>query len=313
MTARGTTRWLSQSYGRIRDDGFDGVVTSLYPPYYKCLYGVSRATVSPTSVFERSWDVLVVLDACRLDLFREVAPEYPFLGAVDELTSVDTMTPEWMRNTFVSAYDDEMAETHYVCGNPFSASVLDGERFDVLDEVWRDSWDDGLRTLPPRAVTDAAIAAARERDPERLIVHYMQPHWPFVPALDADYYDGLSPDDFGGHNPTDVWEQLRHGEVERERVWDDYRANLRYALDEVGVLLSNVDAERVAITSDHGNAMGEWFVYGHPRHMPLRCLRAVPWVETTATDEGTREANRSVSGRETDADVSARLRELGYV
>ncbi|MFB6155260.1 MAG: hypothetical protein ABEJ22_05145 [Haloferacaceae archaeon] len=307
-------QWLDESYARVRDDGIDGFVRSMYGPYYKLLYTVSRVAVDPTPVYERDWDLLVVLDACRADLLREVADEYEFVESVDEITSVDTMTPEWMRHTFVPEYADQMADTHYVCGNPFSAQILDDEGFETLDELWRRGWDDELQTLPPRAVTDTAIAAARERDAERLVVHYMQPHWPFVPARDADYYDGLSPGDFGGHNDSDVWEQLRRGEVDADDVWEDYRENLRYALDEVEVLLENVDADRAVVTSDHGNSVGEYGIYGHPRHMPFRSLRRVPWVRTTATDERTRDPDPPEASREddVDADVEARLRNLGY-
>jgi len=68
-----------------------------------------------------------------------------------------------------------------VTGNTWTDRYLDATAFAALDEVWKYAWDDDLGTVPAAAVTDRAVALARERDPERLVVHYMQPHHPFVP------------------------------------------------------------------------------------------------------------------------------------
>lgn len=41
-----------------------------------------------TNVFTRDWDLLVILDACRVDAMREVAGEYEFIQKVDSIRSV---------------------------------------------------------------------------------------------------------------------------------------------------------------------------------------------------------------------------------
>jgi len=38
-----------------------------------------------TNIYERDWDALVVLDACRVDILREVADEYEFIDEVDSV------------------------------------------------------------------------------------------------------------------------------------------------------------------------------------------------------------------------------------
>jgi hypothetical protein len=217
---------------------------------------------------------------------REVAPRYEFVNTVEPVRSLDSTTALWMRKNFVEAHAAEMAETTYVCGNPFSAEELDAAGFLTLDEVWRDVWT-SPGTVPPEAVTDRAIRASQERAPDRLIVHYMQPHCPFLSR--PELTRGKLRERFGNQDWRDVWEKLRDGDLERDEVWAGYRENLELALDEVAVLLRNVDAETAVVTSDHGNALGEWLVYGHPPTMPHDCLRVVPWIETTATDEGTRD------------------------
>lgn len=300
--------WARESAATIRRDGVAGLRDVVYPAYLKLLHQWFRFTGPGTSIYEREWDLLIVLDACRLDLLREVKDEYDFIEGVGELTSVDTMTHPWMEKTFGERFRSEMAETAYVCGSPFSEQLLEASDFDVLDETWLDGWDAELGTLPPRPVTDRGIQIARESDPERLILHYLQPHHPFIPHPDLD--PGQSIDEFNEEPWRDIWARLRHGEVSRETVWDAYRDNLRHVLDDVAILLENVDADRVVITSDHGNAFGEWGVYGHPMHVPLSCLRVVPWVETTATDHETHEPAEHAT--EVDAKVSERLQQLGY-
>lgn len=301
--------WASESVTRIRSDSVRGLKESLRPVYNKSLQGVSHLRESGTPIYDRDWDLLIVVDACRLDLMREVAPKYDYIEDIAEFRSLDSMTRLWMKKNFTPAHADAMANTAYVCGNPFSAEMLDADQFLALDEVWEYVWEDP-GTVPPRAITDRTITAAREHDPDRLIAHYMQPHCPFISR--PDLTQGKRVDKFGNQEWDDVWEKLRGGELSHNEVWAGYRENLELALDDVELLLENVDAENVVITSDHGNALGEWLVYGHPPGMPLDCLRVVPWIETTAVDRGTHEPDTE---HEADAntDREEQLAALGYV
>lgn len=77
------------------------------------------------------------------------------------------------------------------------------------------------------------------------------------------------------------------GEPSIEGVWEDYRDNLRYVLDDVSLLRDNIDAERFAISADHGNAIWEYGLYGHPGGISLPVLNEVPWCVTDATDHQT--------------------------
>jgi len=301
--------WASESVTRIRSDGVHGLKESLRPVYHKGLHGVSRLRDSGTPIYDRDWDLLIVVDACRLDLMREVAPAYDYIDHVGAFRSLDSMTLRWMQKNFVPTYADEMAETAYVCGNPFSKEALDADDFLALDEVWEYVWEEP-GTVPPRAITDRTITAAREHDPDRLVAHYMQPHCPFISR--PDLTQGKRLDKFGNQEWDDVWQKLRAGKLTRDEVWDGYRENLELALDDIELLLENVDAESVVITSDHGNALGEWLVYGHPPGMPMDCLRVVPWIETTAVDRGTHEPDTEVVA-DASTDRDEQLAALGYV
>lgn len=213
------------------------------------------------------------------------------------------------KKNFRDEFADEMAKTAFICGNPHSEWLLDNDDFQLLDEVWRYGWDDDVGTLPPRPVTDRAISVGRSESPERMILHYMQPHYPFLsqPELDA----GIDIDRFGELPWDNVWERLRKGEVDHSEVWKGYKDNLLHVLEDIELLLENIDAETVVITSDHGNAVGEWGIYGHPIHMPIAAIQTVPWVETTATDHRSHEPE-PIGESTVDSDIEDRLRQLGY-
>ena len=261
-----------------------------------------------TNVLDRDWNVLVVLDACRVDLLESVASEYDFLPRIDTIHSVASQSEEWMRATFTDDYADEMAETAIITGNPFSETVLDSSELAHLDEAWRYAWDDEIGTIPARHLTDRAIRYAREHRPERLIVHYMQPHLPTVPEPRLSTGPAIA--DFGSGRVS-VWERLRSGDLSVEEVRSAGIRNLRYVLDDVEILVNNIDADRVAITADHGEGYGERGIYGHPRETVINAVREVPWVETTATDTRTHEPDGDEPITDTN-DRDEMLRALGY-
>jgi len=62
---------------------------------------------------------------------------------------------------------------------------------------------------------------------------------------------------------NDPWMRLRDGDFSFDAVWTAYRDNLEWALDDVARLLANCDG-RIAMTSDHGNGLGEFGVWSHP-------------------------------------------------
>jgi hypothetical protein len=282
--------------------------------YLRCLQALGQRLDYGTNVYDREWDILVVLDACRADLLQSVAAEVDCLEDVGSMRSVGSSSSEWLENTFRGR--PETGRTAMVTGNTWTDRYLEADAFAALDEVWKYAWDDDLGTVPSAAITDRAIAIAREHDPDRLVVHYMQPHHPFVP-------DPLAGDDGMARtgslsNDANPWVLLRRGELTTERVWAAYEANLRHVLSEVASLVDNVDG-RVAITGDHGNLFGEWGLYGHPMETPVPALLAVPWAETTGTDRGTRKPTLSppeplpvdrVYGAETERE---RLDALGYL
>lgn len=260
------------------------------------------------NVFDRNWDILVVLDACRVDLLESVSEEYSFIEDIEQMVSVGSQSEEWMEKTFTSSYADMLSNTVVVTGNPYSKTALDTNKLEDLDEVWRYVWDEDIGSIKARPITDRAITHWRDLKPDRLIVHYMQPHFPCIP--EPRISNGPIIDDFG-NEPVTIWSRLKNGELSREEVWDAALRNLRYVLNDVELLLNNVSASTVAITSDHGDAYGENDVYGHPRKSTHDKVKRVPWVETTAVNSNDYQPDKYTT---TDESIKReeQLRALGY-
>lgn len=311
MTMRGQ-KFVADSIDNIRRDGREGVQDTLYRLYKIGWNRVSRVYGGGLNVYDRDWDVLVVLDACRADLMAEVAAEYEFVPEVRTVRSNASKTSDWLDETFALNRRREMAETAYVTGSPFSTG-LDSADFALLDEVWEYGWDDDLGTIPAEPITDRAIDHWRSGEYERMIVHYMQPHFPSVPHPELG--SELEPDRFGQAWDS-IWDRLRKGKVSEAAVRRAYRENLVYVLERLEVLLTSIDAERVVITADHGNTFGKWGLYGHPP-APIAEIRNVPWCELSAQDvsgyDPVATPSEDTERERTDDDIESKLRDLGYL
>lgn len=266
---------------------------------------------------EEDWDCLIVLDACRYDYFEKVYDDY-FAGELHRVESVGSDTPSWLSGTFGDAECFE--DVVYVSANPFINSdgveFVDGfngsEVFDKVIDVWDWKFNFNYMTVTPR-VTSKAARLARIKYPESpMIIHFMQPHWPY---LSRDRLEEAYPNPFSEaaveENKNGFWEiedSLENflksfvGEFRVRRIKDSlslerpepekmfaqkfgvedlrkaYEENLRLALRNVFKFVDRVPGDMV-ITSDHGDFLGENGLYSHLPWSDSPILRAVPWFK----------------------------------
>lgn len=316
--------WMRQSYEDLRSDLTRGLMHTIYTAYLSVWFSVTSRRPIGFNMYDEPWDMVIVLDGCRTDLLAEIASEYDFINDIETRWSVGSHSREWLTNTFTESYRDEIEETTLVTGNPHTQTVFRDRTFppketipfaslnwstvekDAFNEVfshWESHRTDGYGVLP-RPITDRAISEGRSGDTERLIVHYMQPHIPYIGTAVDSNRELTSAE-------KDGWRAVKNGTAHRSDVWEAYKDNLRYILTEVELLLSNVEANRVCITADHGNAFGEFGVYGHPEGFPHPYIKRVPWVETTAQDSGTYEPK--TPEKVTHEGSEEILKDLGYL
>jgi hypothetical protein len=242
-------------------------------------------------------------------------------------------TPEWIASTFDIENHDQIRNTTYIVRNEFAKKVFDGTvpphnayhfglwnvvdptEFGRLEYVWQRykgiPWKgENIQNATPRKVTDRAISVMRSQSHKRVIVHYLRPHSPYYARALREERDLLEHE----MNPFDHLKQTG----DRETVYNNYLSELRWVLTDIGILLQNVDADKVVITADHGEAFGEFGGYGHGPGSLHPHVRKVPWVETTAVDQGnytppSDDTPRNVAtGHETEDNVDEALEALGY-
>ena len=297
----------------LSEDGFGRVINEgksyLQKSKWRTIHSINGEVNKGINIFDKDWDLFIVLDACRVDAMEEVADEYAFLESINTSTSLGSNSKEWISRNFTSEVSSEISETAYITGNPFSEKLLDEDQWYCLQEVWKESWDSKEGTIHPQPITDKAISVARNSSPENIIIHYMQPHTPFVGFSESGHHD-LDRWDKKGYLEKSEWEKLRDGEIDFSTIWTAYLDNLRYVLDDVEILLNNIDAENVVISADHGECAGEYGLYGHPEGIAIDELREVPWVSTTAKDS----KERIPEAREDEITVTReeQLKQLGY-
>lgn len=272
-------------------------------------------------VTDRDWDNLIILDACRFDLFSEVFEESRLPGNLERRQTVQSGTPGFLAETFSGK---EFHDLVYVTGNPYVDIKLPRKTFHAVESVWKDYWDDALQTIHPETMAEVTIEATKKYPDKRIISHFLQPHTPFIGEISLGERDtfairekALGDDDARTRQRT-PFELLDAGKVTHRQVWEAYKSNLELAWPAVNRLLAELPG-LTAVTSDHGNAMGEraWpfpiRVYGHPLGIMIPALTNVPWLTST---NGSRKKISSEPPRkadmEIDASISERLKTLGY-
>lgn len=266
-----------------------------------------------------SWDYLIVLDACRYDYFEKLFPHY-LRGKLRFAVSPASDTRDWIEKTFGGRYDGVV----YISANPhINSAGVDianigfdpREHFSEIVDVWDFGWNDELGTVPPEEVNDAAVAARLIHRDKRLIIHYLQPHAPYLPPAEQclvqrvlrSHELGLCASFLTNRITRAAWSALtaypslcnlvikiraeisgkarfRPIDIELRRrgkagLLTAYQNNLERVLESLKELLNRLPPGKTVVTADHGELLGENNEWGHrPNHHAPQLL-AVPYLE----------------------------------
>ena len=231
-------------------------------------------------VLSEDWHNLIILDACRYDEFSRCVTEHRIEGHLESRISRGSDTRSFLTENFSSTKLDDVI---YVTANPHVSRFL-GRNFHSIVPVWRDGWDAQSRTVLPKTVVTYALESLRKNPDKRFIIHFMQPHHPYLGYVRKTTRLRLM------KNPpanvyTPPWNNsyafmITHSVNDLKTL---YRRNLNLVLDEIEHLLGFLRGKTV-ITADHGEAFGESVhpliplkVYEHPPHVMIPALVRVPW------------------------------------
>jgi hypothetical protein len=269
------------------------------------------------------WDNLFILDACRYDAF---ATQSDLPGQLERRRSRGSMTAEFLKANFDGR---EMHDTVYVTATPmfyWNRNRGDVEATFHHDiNVWRDEgWNDEFNTVLPETMVEYTKRAAEEYPNKRLLVHFVQPHFPAIGPTGRERPE---------LNSLQVWDEIDTGDLDLPDsvLRQAFRENLDAVLPHVADLMETLSGKTV-VTADHGQMLGErsfplpFREYGHPPGIYTDELLTVPWLAHTngprreivaeAPDSEPERGDETGPADMNDVDedvVTDRLEDLGYM
>jgi len=213
-----------------------------------------------------------------------------------------------------------------VTANPqfyYHRKELNAEFHEVWN-VWQDGWDEEIRTVPPEVTTEMALLAHEQFPNKQLLVHYNQPHAPYIGPTGRSLtglYGRMLNDD------TAKTKRFPRGFIDGvlESVDPDehrkaFRENVEIVMPYLTELVETIDGQTV-VTADHGQMIGERAFpipikyHGHRHGVYVDELVEVPWFvyESGPRREITTERCSGEDAEVGDDVVVERLHDLGYM
>jgi len=269
------------------------------------------------NIMDEKWDYLIILDACRYDYFLKIHKKY-LHGKLKKVLSTACCTHLWCERSFTEHYNDVV----YISANPIINSKIEVKGFKAKNhffkiiDVWDWGWNENLGTVHPKKVNEAVQKFKDVYADKKLIIHYLQPHEPYVGFVQSDGFrrpttgivlGGMQSDNVSkylgfliralsflakklhvlGNRPSwKIREFLNLHPVTpmdavRRKNGDAglrlaYEKNLRIVLENVKILLEDLTGT-IIITSDHGELLGEKGNYSHGIKCIDPLLREIPW------------------------------------
>ncbi len=290
-------------------------------------------------IMAKDWDNLLILDACRFDIFKEIN----FIsGDLDFVLSKGSHSEEFYEKNFEDKlYDD----TIMISANPYTPIIAKNSFFRLKTTLGEDQTtgnkprvdkietDNGraieathINNVHPERLNDIALDAVKEYPNKRLIVHYMQPHDPYLGKTAKEIRESFNeegykfrywadPDRVSEHDPNGLMALATEGYLSSEEMVSVYKENLRIVLEYITELISTVSGKTV-ITSDHGELLGEQVgskQFFHYNNMYVEELRKVPWLTIDSDNRRKITGGPPVSEDTVDEnDLEEHLELLGY-
>jgi hypothetical protein len=231
------------------------------------------------------WDVLILLDSCRYDYFKELNH---IQGNLKRVVSGGSHSKKFIRHNFINKQNHD---TVYVTANPYGVKLRKKTDFFAVVNLL-DEWNEEFETVLPSDVQRAAIKAADQYPNKRLIIHFMQPHMPHIGAKAKEIKQKVNVGGWSGgiddleeqKTKYSIFDAVSDGKISQQELRESYKQSLRIVLDHVEDLINSIDGKKI-ISSDHGELLGEKLLpiigpkkYSHHTNLKTPELRLVPWL-----------------------------------
>lgn len=230
----------------------------------------------------------------------------------------------------------QLHDTVYVTANPKFF-----KRWDELNTptpVFHDTvsvlneWDTDIGTVTPESVVEYARNCQDQYPNKRLLIHFNQPHYPFIGPTAKRIREETSKT-IGGSVPMEhqqddfEWDEDQRfpsyvdaieAGISRQDIRTAYRESIERVINASQPLIDDLPGKTV-ITADHGEHLGDKPIpfggrlWGHPPGVRSNALCVVPWV--TFDSDSRKEVIASPPETQSPIDddiIEQRLRSLGY-
>jgi hypothetical protein len=250
------------------------------------------------SIFEEEWDHLIILDACRCDMFKKIVRQMGLKGKLEYRNSMGGNTFSFIYNNLRKIKYNYQNDIIYITANPAVSATLDHiskkiqkKFFYKIIDIWKDYWDEKYHTVLPSTLYHCSLIIHKLYPNKRLIIHFLQPHFPYLknPSIGEMEIEKSREDakkkrvGYGHFVPKDFFVITSvefYTTIPSDIQLKLYEENLKIVLSWVKKLVEKLPGKKV-ITTDHSELFGERFlifkVYGHPK-VQIPFLTKVPWL-----------------------------------
>jgi hypothetical protein len=278
-----------------------------------------------TYVLNERWDNLIILDACRFDVFEEVMREREMTGILEKRVSRGTNTGSFLKENFSNGRHEDIV---YVSGNPYVSYFVRGKFFKIIP-VWKYGWDQNYRTVRPETMYSFTLDAIKQYSGKRFVIHFMQPHEPYLSHVQYAKVALRGTSLLERRIPPRALNVYANGwfryfpSLDRRTILQHYKQNLEIVMPYVEKLMKVLPG-RTVVTADHGEALGEVVnkivrvrLFGHCPGARIPALTNVPWLyeerekahKSTVRQE---DADTEFLSEEEEKLIQERLKALGY-
>jgi hypothetical protein len=287
-------------------------------------------------IMSEDWDNLIILDACRYDVFFEVICDFDGIsGSMDYRITKASRSKQFYQKNFDSI---EFYDTILITANANVEHISDLFFKTVktygLEDRYSESSARKYMGFWPDIVSEESIRQHKKHPDKKLVIHFMQPHAPFISETAIEAYEKIRDQHDVGVKRADLmfenrpefdnrfkavskhvgsWYDLRReGYISQELLKNLYAENINLVLKYVRNIINSVDGKTI-ITSDHGEFLGENGRFGHPSYMGEIEVRQVPWFTVENLSRRKVSFGSPVGSTKIDANiVNNNLKALGY-
>lgn len=222
-----------------------------------------------TFIEKKDWDVLIILDACRYDIFSIQLHNTMLNGKLCQVNSNSANTEEWYRNYWGENHKDIIL----ISAHPRAFATECHYNFFQSYGLW-----DKRNWIEPEVALKKLIQIQDQYD-KKFLVHLIPPHLPYIGEKGKEFLKELGVEGSG----INVYKKVEEYGKENgwRRPYECYVENVQTVLEIIEEYIPKIKG-KIVISADHGELIGDYGIYNHN----YRCFEIfhVPWFKVKKND-----------------------------